>query len=63
MVVMPSNLSLKEIVEAELELEKEVDILRQNTQVADKIVTQVFHTHKRRTVKEQMEFSVTYSSV
>lgn len=60
---MHANLSLKETVEAKLELEKEVDILRQNTQDADKIVTQVFQTQKRRTVKEQMEFSVAYSSV
>ena len=43
---MPANLSLKETVEAKLELKKEVDILRQNTQHADKIVDKCF-THIR----------------
>ena len=46
LIVMPANLSLKETVEAKLELEKEVDILRQNTQEVDKIVDKCF-THIR----------------
>ena len=46
LIVMPANLSLKETVEAKLELKKEVDILRQNTQHADKIVDKCF-THIR----------------
>ena len=46
LIVVPTNLSLKETVEAKLELEKEVDILRQNTQEADKIVDKCF-THIR----------------
>ena len=57
---MPANLSLKKTMEAKLELEKEMDILRQNTQDADKIVEKCFTHNKRRTVKEQMEFSVAY---
>ena len=47
-------------MEAKLELEKEMDILRQNTQDADKIVEKCFTHNKRRTVKAQMEFSVAY---
>ena len=46
LIVMPANLSLKETVEAKLELEKEVAILCQNTQDADKIVDKCF-THTR----------------
>ena len=60
LIVMPANLSLKERVEAKLELKKDVDILGRKTQDADKTVDKCF-TH--RTVKEQMEFSVAYSSV
>ena len=43
---MPANLSLQETLEAKLELEKEVDILCQDTQDADKIVDKCF-THIR----------------
>ena len=46
LIAVPANLSLKETVEAKLELEKEVDILCQNTQDADKIVDKCF-THTR----------------
>lgn len=46
LIVMPANLNVKETGEAKLELEKEVDILRQNTQHADKIVDKCF-THIR----------------
>ena len=46
LIVMPANLSVKETGEAKLELEKEVDILRQITQHVDKIVDKCF-THIR----------------
>ena len=46
LIIMPPNLNLKETLKAKLELEKEVDILRQNTQDADKIVDKCF-THIR----------------